>query len=282
MINYLIYRLGQFLVLSLPRTLSYRLAIFLSDLHYLFYPRDRQAVRNNLQQVLGEYADIEGLVRQVFRNFGMYLVDFFRMAKMGKANFRDSVTLENIEYVENELKKGKGVICVTAHLGNWELGGVAMALAGYPVLAVALEHKSALVNNFFNAQRIQQGVAVATLKSAGRKCLEALKQNHFVALVVDRDFSRNGILVELFGKKTLIPKGPAIFARRTGAAIIPGFVVRQDDHRFKVIFEKPLAARITDKEEEDILLITQDYMRVVEDYVRRYPSQWLIFREFWQ
>lgn len=270
------------MILCFPRMLSYRLAVFLADLHYLLFPRDRREVRNNLRQILGQDSDIGGLARQVFRNFGMYLVDFFYLARMNKNNLKDFVSLENLQYVDDEFKKGRGVICVTAHLGNWELGGVAMAIAGYPVLVVALEHKSASVNSFFNSQRTKQGVVVSSIKNAGRKCLEALKHNYFIALASDRDFSKSGISVDFLGKPTLIPRGPAVFARRTRAAIVPAFVIRQQDNRFKLIFEKPIAARITGDEEVDILQMTQDYVRVIEDYVRRYPAQWLVFREFWK
>lgn len=281
MINYLLYKLGQFLVLHLPLKASYGLAVFISDLHCWLSPRERRWVGNNLKIILNSQGDLSNYTREVFRNFGKYLVDFFRMAKINKNNLEDFIAVENIHHIDNELKKGNGVIVISAHMGNWELGGVAMAVLGYPVLVVALEHHSQEVTNLFNGQRNIHGVEVATLKNAGRKCWEALKENKFIALVADRDFSKTGIIAKFFGKDTLIPKGPAVFCRRLKTAIVPGFVVRQTDNRFKLIFEKPVYPSITEDEERDYNEITQRYVMVIEDYVRRFPLQWTIFREFW-
>lgn len=219
--------------------------------------------------------------REVFRNFGKYLVDFLRTPALNRNNFKDYIRLENPSYIDEELKAQNGVIVISAHMGNWELGGMGMAAAGYRILVVVLEHKDSRVNNFFIRQRTMQGVEVATLKNAGKKCWEALKDNKSVALVADRDFSGNGVVVKFFGKDTLIPRGPAVFSRRNNTAIVPAFVVRQPDDSFKLIFEPSIKPVITDNEEDDIKEITQRVAKAIEEYVRRYPTQWLVFREFW-
>ena len=281
MFNYFLYRFAQFLVTHLSKRMAYALAIFLSDIHFWLSHRERRWVRNNLRIITQSEEDLHRQSREVFRNFGRYLVDFLRMARINKNNLPDFITVENIHHIDNELKKGNGVIVISAHMGNWELGGVAMALLGYPVLVVALEHHSQQVTDFFNAQRNMQGVEVASLKNAGKRCWEALKENKFIALVADRDFSKTGIVVKFFGKDTLTPKGPAVFSRRLKSAIVPAFVVRQGDGRFKLIFENPIYPSITEDEERDYNEITQRYVMVIEDYVRRFPLQWTIFREFW-
>jgi len=281
MFNYILYRIAQWLVLTLPRRMSYALAVFLSDLHFWFSPRERRWVRNNLKAILGSEQNLHFLNRQVFWNFGKYLVDFLRTPHLDRSNMQNFIELENLHFIDEELKIGNGVIVISAHLGNWELGGMGMAAAGYRVLVAALEHKDSRVNDFFIKQRTMQGVEVATLKNAGKKCWEALKANKFVALVADRDFSGTGIAVKFFGKDTLIPKGPAVFSRRNKTAIVPAFVIRQPDDRFKLIFEPPIKPIITNNEENDIKEMAQRYADAIEGYVRRYPTQWLVFREFW-
>lgn len=231
--------------------------------------------------ITGSDENLHFYSQEVFRNFGKYLTDFLRTPTLNRNNLQDYIVLENLGFIDEELKVGNGVILISAHMGNWELGGMGMAAAGYRVLVVALEHKSSRVNEFFIRQRTKQGVEVATLKNAGKKCWEALKDNKSVALVADRDFSGNGIAVKFFNKDTLIPRGPAVFSRRNNTAIVPAFVVRQPDDRFKLIFEPPIKPVITDNEEDDIRAITQRIAKAIEEYVRRYPTQWLVFREFW-
>jgi lauroyl/myristoyl acyltransferase len=281
MFNYFLYRFAQFLVVHLPQRAAYGLAVFVSDLHCWLSPRERRWVANNLRIILNSDQDLPSHTREIFRNFSKYLVDFLRMGKINKGNLEDFITVENLHYIDAELKKGRGAIIVSAHMGNWELGGVAMSLLGYPVLVVALEHHSRVVTKFFNNQRNMQGVEVPSFKNAGKRCLEALKDNKVVALVSDRDFSKTGIVAKFFGKDTLFPKGPAVFCRRLNTAIVPGFVVRQDDGRFKLIFNPPIEPIITENEERDHQEITQKCARAIEDYVRRYPDQWSVFREFW-
>jgi len=281
MFSYFLYRFAQFLVIHLPLKFRYGLADFISDLHAWFSPRERRWVRNNLRVILNSEKNLDHMAREVFKNFGRYLADFLRTPLLNKNNLGDYINVENVHYIDQELKKGKGAIIISAHMGNWEWGGVAMAVKGYPVMVVALEHKSNLVNNFFITQRAIQGVQVTNLKNAGKKCLEALKNNQLIALVADRDFSPAGVVAKFFGRDMLIPKGPAVFSRRHNTAIVPGFVVRQEDGRFKLIFEKPIYPEVTENEEEDIKNTTQKYVKEIEWYVRKYPTQWLVFREFW-
>ncbi|MDP3142853.1 MAG: lysophospholipid acyltransferase family protein [Candidatus Omnitrophota bacterium] len=281
MFNYLLYRFAQFLVSHLPKKMAYALAISLSDIHFRLSHRERRWVRNNLKIIMNTQENLHFYSREVFRNFGKYLADFLRTPVLSQNNFKDYIELVNLVYVDEELKNGKGVILISAHMGNWELGGMGMAAAGYRVLVAALEHKDSRVNDFFIKQRTMQGVEVATLKNAGKKCWEALKDNKAVALVADRDFSGNGVVVKFFGKDTLIPQGPAVFSRRNNTAIVPAFVVRQPDDKFKLIFEPPIKPVITGSEEDDIREITQRVAKAIEEYVRRYPTQWLVFREFW-
>ena len=97
----------------------------------------------------------------------------------------------------------------------------------------------------------------------------------------DRDFSNHGIVTDFFGKKTMIPKGPAAFSVKTGAPIVPGFLLRMPDDTFELRFDKPVSYRATGDRETDEKEVTGLCVKVIEDYIRRYPSQWYMFRRFW-
>ena len=265
MLNYLLYRLGQFFVLSLPLKLGYAIAVLVSDLHYIFSPRDRQAVKENLETIFPLASDNEicKIRKKMFHNFAKYLVDFFRFSKIDKAYIEKNVKVENFCYFDEVLAKNKGVIVLTAHIGNWELGGAVIALSGYNFWVVALPHKHKYVDNFFNHQRQSKGVHVIPLGKAVRQCLKCLKENGLVALVGDRDFRQGGITMDFFGKPTLFPEGPAAFALKTGAAIVPGFMSRNPDDTFTLRFEKPIALSAKNTIVEDTKELIQRYKVII-------------------
>ena len=278
MFNYILYRIGEFIALHLPIKLCYGIAVFISDLRYIFVYRDRRAVRENLKVIFPEKSEgeIKMIRRMMFRNFAKYLADFFRFSKLDMQYLKKNIHLENMHYLDEALAKGRGAITLSAHLGNWELGGVVIGILGYPFWVVALPHKYKKVDNFFNFQRESKGVKVIPLGKAARQCLAALNKNEIVALVGDRDFTANGIMVNFFGKPTLLPEGPATFAIKTGASIVPGFMIRNADDSFTLRMEKPL------ERGESLLELLKRYNVIIEDYIRKYPEQWYMFRRFWR
>ncbi|MCU0652621.1 MAG: lysophospholipid acyltransferase family protein [Candidatus Omnitrophica bacterium] len=164
---------------------------------------------------------------------------------------------------------------------NWELGGVVISLLGYPFSAVALPHKHKKVDAFFNHQRRSKGIKVVPLGKAVRQCLDILKKNEALALVGDRDFTEKGIVLDFFGKPCFFPEGAAAFSLKTGAAIVPGFMIRNKNDGFTLRFEKPLEFSPSGNRNPDIAGIIKLYKGIFEDYIRRYPDQWYAFRRFW-
>jgi lauroyl/myristoyl acyltransferase len=284
MFNYILYRIGQFIALRLPLKLGYKLAVFISDVHYIFADKDRSAVKNNLKVIFPEKTgrEIRRIRIRVFRNFAKYLVDFFRFEKIDAEYIKKNIRIENIQYFNQAVSKGKGVIVLTAHIGNWELGGVVISLSGYPFWVVALPHKDKLVNNFFNYQRESKGIKVIPLGRAVRKSLDVLKEKEMLALVGDRDFTERGIILDFFGKPAIFPQGPAALSLKTGASIVPGFMLRNEDDTFTLRIEKPLEFTPTGNKEKDLREFIMSYNSIIEDYIRRYPDQWYMFRRFWK
>ena len=283
MLNYYIYRFGQFIALLLPLRLVYGIAVFLADLHYFFAFRDRAFVVNNLRIIFPEKANQQlwKISRAVFRNFAKYLVDFFRFEKLNRGYIDNNVKLEGMHYFDAALSAGKGVVVLTAHLGNWELGGVVIAQLGYPFLVVALPHKTKKVNDFFDAQRNRKGVKVIAVGKAMRSCISEIRNNHMVALAGDRDFTGKGILIDFFGLPTHFPEGPAALSLITGAPIVPGFMLRNPDDSFTLRIEKPVEFVPTGDMAKDMAALVVEYKKIFEDYIRKYPEQWYIFRRFW-
>lgn len=282
MFKFYIYKIGQFIVNHLSIKAAYRFAMFCSTFQYYFSPRDQKAVKENLQVILKTNRKVSHEAREVFRNFGKYLVEFFRMAKdINREYINKYVKIENMNYLTDALKKNKGGIILTAHIGNWELGGVILSLLGFPCVAIALSHKEGPVNKLFNQQRESKGITVVQINGAFRKCLTALQENKLIALLADRDFTLHGEVLDFLGKKSIIPRGAAVFSMSTGAPIIPVFFLRDTKDHFLMQFEEPIYPEKNESEKETILSIMKKYTVLIEKKIREYPTQWLMFRRFW-
>ena len=284
--NYYLYKVGEFFARILPYRLSYILVMFVCEMHFYFSQADRQAVENNLKVVL-ETEDVPARqVREVFRNFGKYLLEFFTMTRRLRPSFiQSNVHIKNIEYLNEVLQKGKGGIIVSAHLGNWEMGGAILPLLGFPLSVVALAHKDPRVNALFNARREAFGAMVIQTDVAVRRVVEHLQRNRLVAILADRDFGTRGVLMDFLGRQTMVPKGAAFFSLKTGAPIIPIFFLRTGDGHFEIKIHPPIDpphledGKITDHTATEYI---QKYLTAIEYEIRRNSSQWLLFREFWQ
>ncbi|MFH1577687.1 MAG: lysophospholipid acyltransferase family protein [Candidatus Omnitrophota bacterium] len=283
MIYYLIYQLGVLIFSYLPLKAAYKLAIIISDLHYLFAKKDRGNVAANLKVIFPNksYSEIKAIRLKMFRNFAKYLVDFFRLSKLNKENLDKFVQIENLDYLDQALAKGKGVITLAAHIGNWELAAAALALSGYSIGIVVLPHRHKSVDDFFNSQRQKKGIIVMPLGKAVSQCLKLLHKNKIIALMGDRTFTAAGKLIDFFGLPTYLPKGPAAFSLKTGAQIIPTFMFRNPDDKFTLKFEKPIEFTSSGDKEKDLTGLLFKCKSIIEKYILRYPEQWFMFRKFW-
>lgn len=280
MLGYFLYRIGEFLACSFSLGTAYKISAFFANAQFLFSKKDRIAVMNNLSIILPHEskAEIRRKTREVFLNFGRYLAEFFRYKKINQDFLKERVICKGWEHVDASLQNGKGAILLTAHLGNWELGGMAFGILGYPIAAVALDHQDKRINDFFRIRREGKGVEIIPLGVAVRRCFKALKQNKLVAILGDRDFSNTGYSIHFLGREKKIPRGPAVLALHTGAPIVPVFVTRGTNNHITVECLPPITFS-SDHNEIDVM---RRYASIIEEQIRKYPTQWLMFREFWK
>ncbi|MBN1871224.1 MAG: lysophospholipid acyltransferase family protein, partial [Candidatus Omnitrophica bacterium] len=170
---------------------------------------------------------------------------------------------------------------LSAHLGNWELGGAVLGTMGYKISGVVLTHKNKRINDFFTRQRLAGNMRPIEIGAALKGCYRALRSNELLALLGDRDFSKNGVKVKFFGMDATMPKGPAVLSHRLGSPIVPIFMVREPDDTFTLFIEKPITGDPGDNEEAAVFNITQKCSAAIEACVRKYPSQWYAFRKIW-
>lgn len=268
----------------LPKKWAYWIGCRAADIDYIFKKRLRQAVRSNLRHIFSivyptgvSKSVISAHAKAVFRNFAKYLVDFFSFTKLNRENIHDIVKVRGLENMRNAFRKGKGVIGLTAHLGNWELGGVVTALLGFSINVVALSHENTRINRLFVNQRATKGVRVIPVGSGAAEYISVLKKNQIIGLVGDRLTSDAGIEVKFFNKQALVPRGPAVLSLRTGAPIVPSFMIRTPKDKFDFIYEEPIdPANFRNVED-----VTRRIISILERYIREYPSQWFLFYKIW-
>lgn len=283
MFKYFAYFLAGAVSRGTPRRFAYWLALRIADLYFFLDRRGRRAVMANLRQVFAFRGEQPGrrqlrlAARRTFQNFAKYLVDFFRFSRLTETEIRELLEIEHGENLEQAKADGKGVILITGHLGNWELGGAVLASMGHRINAVALRHPSAKVNDFFQRHRRQRGVKIVPLGHAVSELINALRRQECVGLLADRDYSRHNDFVPLCGVPACLPRGPAWLAEQTGAPIVPVFVLRQDDDTFLLRVGEPLRANVGGSRKD----LQRRICGVLETAIGGNPSQWFMFERVW-
>jgi KDO2-lipid IV(A) lauroyltransferase len=279
--GYLLYEVGGVLSLIIPVSISYLVADAIADLNFVLNSRSRKAVLANLRHVLEPSVseeEIKKTARRTFRNFGRFIVDFLRFPSFSRKSLARLGQGQVVDAIRRELRNGNGVILLGAHLGNWELGGAVVAMSGLPLSAVAMPHRSVLIDRFFVRRRMGRGINVVSSADATKGLLGALRRNECVAILGDRNVLGKGIGREFFGAQALMPYGHVALSLRTGAPIVPGFVVRERGARSRLVVEEAIRPGKGPGAFEELM---QKCVKVMEKYLRNYPEEWFAFEHIW-
>jgi len=249
---------------------------------YAFSHKDRNGLAYNLSIALDRPMDdpsIRKMVRQTYINYGQYMVDFFLIPQLPphkiKSFFSD---IKGEDILIKALDKGKGAIFLLAHVGNWEIGGSMLRLLNYPLTVVGMAHNTAATNVLVNHLRKDKGISVIEMNNwspfSGVEILRHLRNNEIVAMSGDKNFFGRGRPVTFFGRNVIFPVGPVIMAMKSGAALIPSFVLKQPDGRYFGVLEEAVPLSQNGNMDDDIQENLAKTARIFEKYIRRYPDQW--------
>ncbi|MEK7407310.1 MAG: lysophospholipid acyltransferase family protein, partial [Acidobacteriota bacterium] len=263
-----------------PRPLAERLARAYSRLLDLAAPRLRRVALRNLEMALPEKSAAERrrIADGVFHSIARLLVAFARFPRLDRRNISEWIRYDGFEHFEEALRRGRGVLFATAHLGNWELSAFSHAMMAAPMHILVRPLDNPLIDRLVARRRALSGNRVLEKKDSARAILKALRANEAVGILIDQNSSpEEGVFVDFFGVPACAAAGFAKLAAHSGAAVIPGFALwSEEERRYVLRFFPPV--EITGDDAED----TQRLHRQLEAVIRQHPDQWLWIHRRWK
>jgi KDO2-lipid IV(A) lauroyltransferase len=270
----------------LPRGLARMVVRVLTLSAYLGLTRLRRVGERNLELALPELPRVERIriLRGLFRNLGAQLVEFCRMPRYTAENTRGWIRTDGLENYLTAKARGKGVLVLTGHLGGWELSSFYHSLMGHPMGMVIRRLDNRLLDDYVNHIRCLHGNRVLHKDDFARGLLTAMRAGETVGILMDTNMTPpQGVFVKFFGITACTASGLARVALKTGAAVVPGFLVWESaEGKYVLHFGPELRFAESDDHEADILAATQQCNDVLESWIRRYPDQWLWIHRRWK
>ncbi len=266
----------------------HRLADGMGDIFYFLNRSYRRRLINHLRFALGNERsdrDIREIARRSVRNLVRAPVEMIYLCLSTPDGVGKRMVLEGKDYLDQALAKGRGVIGLGAHFGNFMAMGARLTHDGYVFNIVLKDPTEEWYPGWGQALRNQARYKTIPLRPrelCARKILKALKNNEIVYMVTDDNKPSGGVFVDFFGKKAATATGPATLSLKIGAPILPMFSIWQPDKTLKVIIESPLKVDLSGDRDRDVRMITQVFTKVIEDYVRNYPDHWGWGRKRWK
>jgi KDO2-lipid IV(A) lauroyltransferase len=270
----------------LPRPLARAVGVGLTSIVFQFRPPLRRAAMFNLRLAFPDWTDaqrrrtIRGLVRQI----GWMAGEFSQLPKYKRETIERIVILDGFENFASARERGKGVLFLTGHMSAWELAPFAHALYGYPLHFLVRPIDNPRVDALVNKYRCLSGNSPIDKKQAARAIFRVLSSGGTVGILADLNTSLDeGVFVDFFGVPACTTTGLARIALRTDAAVVPSFLSWDESLRkYRLRYEPAIQLARTGEEERDIQENTARFTRVIEDYARAHPDQWLWVHKRWK
>ena len=280
---YLLYLFAWKLIAVLPEKSAYKLADYVSDRIYKKNGKGIKRLRGNYGRVMPEYSPqkLEELTKLGMRSYLRYWFDTFRLSKWSKNRIISTTQVIRENLLRDPIQSKQGCIVALPHAGNWDHAAAYFCSTGITLTAVVEKLKPEAIFKKFLAYRQSIGIEAISHKEKTIPILtERLQAGKLIALVADRDMSRNGIEVNFFGKTSKMPSGPAILAIKTGAPLITAYV-RYTSGGIEIIFDETLKPTNSGSEEEQIKIITQSMADNFAKRIKENPVDWHMLQRIW-
>ena len=281
------YRIGEYCLRGfvailpwIPQRVLLLFTLATARLTFTLLWRYRKRMEENVSLAMGdEYFTQEkkrAIVWKAWRNFAQGVYETTCTLYSSKEKICSAVAFEGEEHLRRALEQGKGVIAISAHLGNFTMIGARLAAAGYPFGVVVKQPKDPRFARLIDYYRLMLGIKTISAKprrEAARQILKALRRNEVTLLIAD-EFKSGGVEVEFLGRTAPAPRGPVTLALRTGAAVLPTFVTRDHEDHLTLHIGAEIDLIKTGDLQEDVGANASLFTSHLEAMVRRFPDQW--------
>jgi KDO2-lipid IV(A) lauroyltransferase len=290
MIGYFIYLILKgfsFLINLFPESIALWVGRQMGDAAYYLDWEHRNVALQNLYIAFGQEKSEEErriIAKRNFRHMGMMVIEFFRILGMDTETYKRKVSVEGLEEALKLLDKKKGGLLLIGHFGNWELMGFMAKVIGNPVLAVAKPIKrNERLYRFIQEIRDKAGLHLISPENATQKVIHALSKNRLVGIMIDQRAKRSrAVWVDFFGKKAPTTPGLAVMAIRSGAPVVPVFMIRNGFQKHRLLVKDPIELVLTGDMKKDVEINMQRFTRVLESMILQYPDQWVWIHRRWE
>jgi len=283
---YFILKGFSFLINLLPEGFALWVGRQLGNIAYYVDWEHRHVALQNLDIAFGKEKsepERQAIAKRNFQNMGMMAIEFFRIPKMDMESYRRKVRVEGLEEALKLLEKKKGGLLLIGHFGNWELMGFMSKVIGNPILVIAKPIKDPRIDRWVTGIRQAAGLEFLPPKGATRKVIQALSQNRVVGILIDQRAKRSrGIWADFFGKKAPTAPGLAALAIKSGAPVIPVFMIRNGFKKHLLLIKEPMKLVQTGDMKKDVATNTQLFTHTLESMIRQYPDQWFWIHRRWE
>lgn len=287
--NWLIYvfaKVGFMFINAIPR--EYALIFFrsLGWLGYYLVPSERKKTIKHLNLVFnGKYSEkqIKAMAKEIFLNLSRNMVDAFRISTFNASSIDTIVRTKGLDKIDKVLARGKGIIAITGHIGNWELLGAYLAFKGYPLNVIGAPIYDPRLDEMVVKNRTASGAGYIARGSATKGILRALRKKEMIGILMDQDSTRNeGVFIDFLGFEAFTPVGPVALALKTGAPVLPMTIhIQENNVHFIEVFDEIELITTGDKK-KDLIINTQKCSKVLEQSIMNHPTQWVWMHERWK
>ena len=277
--------MGLKLLGLLPRPVARWVGAIFAAVAYRLRPSLGRTAMENLRLAFPGWTEVERqhVIRGMIQQVGWMAGEFSQFPKYTRENIEGIVLLDGFENFDAARRRGKGILFLTGHMSAWELAPFAQALYGYPLSFLVRPISNPRVDRLINGYRCRSGNQPIEKNRSARSVLKVLGEGGTVGVLSDHNTSAEGVFVDFFGIPAATTSGLARIALRTDAAVVPGFLSWDRELRkYRLRFDPAIALTRSGREETDIVENTARFTRVVEQYVRAHPDQWLWVHKRWK
>jgi KDO2-lipid IV(A) lauroyltransferase len=279
--------ISSLIIRFLPGGLVYGFAKQVARLGYFIAAKHRRIALEGLRAAFGSektVSQIKRIAKDCFIFMAESAIELMFLIERPEL-IKKRVSFVGKQHLEAAFSKGKGVILVSAHFGNFPLMMSRLSLEGYKIAGIMRFARDEKAEKFFHQKRLRMGIK-AIYSQPRKACVEesirTLRNNELLFVPLDQNFGTAGVFVDFFSRKAATATGPVILSQRTKAAILPCFIVRQKDDTHKIIFEPPFDLKEGKSNSETVLINIQRLTDIIESYIRKYPAEWGWIHRRWK